>query len=648
MQILSLLSIATAVSALTASDYLWPLPKSVVDKNKSIAIGGFTVKSNLGNGPIAVDVASLNTAFTAKGGKASSNKFKVTADVDENNGWDIGAPDDLVGKKESYTLDITEKGATITAANQIGVKYGLQTLSQLITKDGKLVLATIKDEPAFPYRGLMLDTARNFFTVADIKRILDGMAASKLNVFHWHIYDSQSFPIVWDRYPQLKKAAFKNKDGSIKAYTKKDVREIVMYAYQRNIRVIPEFETPGHNAVLGHIDAKLISSWNHSPWDGNSFANNAMCSNQTVPVDKVTNDCVGGVAWWGRHYCNQPPCGQLDVRKQRAIDILEEMVSEIGGWFDDPILHVGHDEVNARAYGLVPDNWDVAPLETLHPMMRNFDKQLVQILKDNDKTLAAWDEIATDFGSDDVIPKNSLITLWQGPTVDKVKTIVSKGFKNIVLAPSDTYYLDCSPSARWCSSDYERNFPADKYDIPGYATFSGQWHNWTLIYDYEPLAGLSTAEAAAIKGGFGALWTETVKRHNLDRYVFPRVAAIAERFWSNTKRNDATATRLNRFRASLVNEKGIAAAELSYLGNKEGVVYRTEYCDGAGLTAPGQKTGECCFAGQKNTDSNGGPLLNPYSSHFDPKVNGDYCAIAALYKTNDLVYTKPAPVAYEY
>ncbi|KAI9342805.1 glycoside hydrolase superfamily [Obelidium mucronatum] len=648
MQILSLLSIATAVSALTASDYLWPLPAKVQDKGKSIAIGGFAVSSNLGAGPIAAAVASLNTAFTAKGGKASATKFKVTANVEPNNGWSVSGPENLPGVNEAYTLDITEKGATISAPNQVGIKYGLQTLSQLITKDGKLVLAKIEDKPAFPYRGLMLDTARNFFPVSDIKRILDGLAASKLNVFHWHIYDSQSFPIVWDRYPEVaQKAAFKNKDGSIKAYTKKDVQDIVKYAFERNIRVIPEFETPGHNAVLGHIDESLISSWNHSPWDGNSFASNAMCSNQTVPVDLVTNDCVGGVAWWGRHYCNQPPCGQLDVRQEKALVVLDQLINEVGSWFSDPVLHVGHDEVNPRAYGLVPDNWDVAPLETLHPMMRDFDRRLVGML--GGKTLSAWDEIVTDFGVQDIIPKNSLITVWQGPTVDKVNTIHNAGFKNIVLAPSDTYYLDCSPSARWCSSDFERTVPADKYDIPGFATFSGQWHNWTHMYDYQPLAGLSAETQKSIKGGFGAMWTETIKRNNVDRFIFPRVSVIAERFWSNpAKRDESTEKRFNRFRASLVNEKAIAAAELSYLGNKEGIVYRTEYCDGEGLKAPSQKTGECCFAGQQNTDSNGGPLLNPYSSHFDPKVNGDYCAIAALYNTNDLVYTKPAPVAYEF
>ncbi|ORY41383.1 glycoside hydrolase [Rhizoclosmatium globosum] len=596
MKFLTLLTLAAAVSAQarSATDYLWPLPQNVVDKKQTVAIGGFSVTSNLGARSIATAVASLNTAFAAKGGKTGT-KFPVVANVDPNNGWSVSGPADLVGASEAYTLDITEKGATITAPNQIGIKYALQTLSQLITNDGKLVLATVKDSPAFPYRGLMLDTARNFFPVEDIKRIIDGLAASKLNVFHWHIYDSQSFPIEWLSYPQVhQKAAYKNADGSLKIYTKKDVQDIVKYAFDRNIRVIPEFETPGHNAVLGHIDPDLISSWNHSPWDGNSFATNAMCSNQTVPVDKVTNDCVGGVVWWGRQFCNQPPCGQLDVRKEKALQILDQLINEVGSWFSDPVLHVGHDEVNTRAYGLVPDNWDSVPADALHPLMRNFDSRLLGML--GGKTLAAWDEIVTDFGVADIIPKQSLITLWNAPNgvPAAIENVAEKGFKNIAVAPSAYWYLDCSPSARWCSSDFERTVPDASLNIPGFKTFPGQWHNWTLIYDYEPLDSLSANAKSSVKGGFGALWSETVKRHNLDRYVFPRVAAIAERLWSNVKRDDKTATRLDRFRASLVNEKAIASATLEYLGNQEEFVFRPEYCDGLGLTAPGQKTAECC------------------------------------------------------
>ncbi|KAJ3284816.1 N-acetyl-glucosamine-6-phosphate deacetylase [Rhizoclosmatium sp. JEL0117] len=646
MQFVSLIALAASVSALTASDYLWPLPNQVVDKKSSVAIGGFAVTSNILNVATDPAVASLVGSFTAKGGKVGK-KFPVTANVVSNNGWSVSGPEDLPKADESYTLDITATGATISANSKVGVQYGLQTLSQLITADGKLVLATVNDKPAFPYRGFMLDTARNFFPVEDIKRIIDGLAAAKLNVFHWHIFDSQSFPIEWKTYPQVhKNAAYKNADGSFKIYTQTDIQGIVQYAFDRNIRVIPEFETPGHNAVLGWIDQNIVSSWNHSPWDGNSFATNAMCSNQTVPVNKETNDCVGGVVWWGRNYCNQPPCGQLDVRQEKALQILDQLINEVGSWFKDPVIHMGHDEINTRAYGLVPDNYDsFDSTALLTPMMRNFDARLQNML--GGKTLGAWDEVAWAYGVDDIIKKDSLITVWTGPVADTVNNAAAKGFTNIVLAPSDYYYFDCSPSAHWCSSDFERNNPPTAYNLDGFKTFAGQWHNWTLIYDYDPLAGLTDKAKATVKGGFGALWSETVKRHNLDRYVFPRIAAVAERYWSNIARNDNTATRLDRFRASLINEKGIASADLSYLGNGENFVFRPEYCDNN--SSPGQKTAECCFPGQPLTAADGSGLVAPYGSHFTPSSGySDYCKSATLYKTNDFKYVKPAPVKYQY
>ncbi|KAJ3061645.1 N-acetyl-glucosamine-6-phosphate deacetylase [Rhizoclosmatium hyalinum] len=373
-----------------------------------------------------------------------------------------------------------------------------------------------------------------------------------------------------------------------------------------------------------------------------------MCSNKTIPVADVTS-CPNEVVWWGRQYCNQPPCGQLDVRKEKALEVLDQLINEIGSWFSDPVIHVGHDEVNTRAYGLIPDNWDSVPADALHPMMRNFDTRLLGML--GGKTLAAWDEIVTDFGVADIIPKDSLITLWNVPhgAPAAIANVADKGFKNIAVSPSSHWYLDCSPFARWCSSQFERETPASALKIDGYATFTGQWHNWTMIYDYEPLDSLSTNAKSAVKGGFGALWTETVKRHNLDRYVFPRVAAIAERLWSNVKRDEKTAVRLNRFRASLVNEKRIASASLDYLGNKEDYVFRPEYCDGSGLTSPGQKTAECCFPGQPLTAADGSGLIDPYGSHYSPKSGfADYCKIASLYKTNNYKYSKPETVAYEY
>ncbi|KAI9201796.1 glycoside hydrolase superfamily [Polychytrium aggregatum] len=635
----SVLGVASAQSAAGAaplSHYLWPLPKSVVDAGQAVSVSGFWLDFSSSNAQLENVVMSAYNRFDksakikkAYGGDGPTVPVKVAIQKKVQ-----AVPAELPGIDESYTLAVTPKKVTITAATQAGAVYALQTLSQLITKDGKLRTGTITDAPRFSYRGLMLDTARNFFPVEDIKRIIDGLAYSKLNVLHWHIYDSQSFPIKWDKYPQLLNAAYKDASGKPKVYTKQDVQSIIKYAFERNVRVIPEFETPGHNAVFGHVDPSFTLDWNHSPWDGN----NAEYSNTTLPGE------TGPVIWWGRHHCNQPPCGQLNVQNPKAMAFLDELITEIGSWFADPVVHVGHDEVNLRGYGLAPDNWDVVPQDLIHPLMREFEPKLLNILKKNKKTWASWDESLTDFGIADIVPKDGIITQWRAADAP-VNALAAAGFQNIVIANSDYYYLDCSPSARWCSSDFERTVPADKYDLPGYATFSGQWHNWTKIYNFDPLADVLPQYHGNVRGGFGALWSETIKRNNLDRFAFPRVSVIGETLWSygSVKYSEAvTPLRLERFRASLVNELNIDAATLDYLGNKEPTIYRPEICDGEGTTAPFQKTNECCFPGEPLTGGDGGPLLPP--AYYEAPT--DYCRIAGSYDTDAIVHNNPSPVPY--
>ncbi|KAI8609854.1 hypothetical protein BC830DRAFT_1222013 [Chytriomyces sp. MP71] len=249
--------------------------------------------------------------------------------------------------------------------------------------------------------------------------------------------------------------------------------------------------------------------------------------------------------------------------------------------------------------------------------------------------------------------------------------IVDNGFKNIVASPNAFWYLDCSPSVKWCRNQlgpgaatffdvngkpapqltpdttYENQaaFGGKGLNETGFWHTGGQWHNWTLIYNYDPRQGLPNNTASAIKGGFGSLWSETVKRHNLDSHTFPRVSAIAERLWSDIDLNSHTAYRFDRFRASLVNELGIAAADIDYLGNQELFTFRPEWCD-TNIATAAQKTVECCFPGQPLTDQNGGELVAPYGSHFT--APSDYCKIATLYKTNSFTYIKPAAVPYAF
>ncbi|KAI8827830.1 glycoside hydrolase superfamily [Chytriomyces cf. hyalinus JEL632] len=679
-------SVASFVAALPASHYLWPMPSSVTDKNAVQAIKSWSDPTASCSG---LNIDAFINSYKAKTGKdlprsdaapgpnptqvyvpnpptcspvapkykrdySQPLDFQIKCDVKTK----LSKAAELAGVDESYSLEVTATGATITASTDIGAKYAIQSLSQLITKDGHVVLASIKDAPTYPFRGFMLDTARNFFTVDDIKRVIDGLAATKMNVFHWHIYDSQSFPIKWDAYPQLDAVKFKNDDGSLKQYSKEDVKDVVSYAFARGVRVIPEFELPGHNAVFAAIDAKLVASNNHSPWDCSSGI--PYCN--AMPANTSIGDNSGPTVWWGRHYCNQPPCGQLDIANNldAAADLVDQLVGEVGGWFEDPVIHVGHDEINPRVYGVVKDTDDHPSHRAFDKVMPAFEKKLVAILAKHNKQMAAWDEVAWDnvpsyntshpkydanavsYNSVELIPKDTIVTVWDQFYLgsELYEKIAANGFTNIIASHNNYWYFDCSPGVKWCTQAFEQGARDKSGEYILYPNHT--WHNWTTVYNYDPKDGLSKTAASAIKGGLGALWSETIKRHNLDRFVFPRAGALGERLWSNIKKDANTEARLNRFRQSLVNEHKIASADLEFLG-REKTVYRTEWCD-FNLDTPAQKTVEWGFPGQPVKSGNGSDFEgNGYVS-----IPNDYCKIAGTYKTNAFTYTSPEAIAYDF
>ncbi|KAJ3021008.1 UNVERIFIED_CONTAM: hypothetical protein HDU68_009874 [Siphonaria sp. JEL0065] len=626
---------ASVSSTLAAShfaiDYLWPAPQMVVDLNQTVAIGSFAVVNMepTDDPSIAYAIRQLNKSLAAKKGTAapaSGSVYPITVKI---TGKKVSSPSALDGADESYSIQASPKGVLISAATQVGIVYGFQTLSQLVGADGALVLANINDAPHFAYRGLLLDTARNFFPKGDILRMLDGMVYSKLNVFHWHILDSQSVPLKWDSWPQLYKngGAFKYKDGTPKVYTEQDVAEIIDYAFIRGIRVLPELSVPGRGAAFAYANPAFVSDLNYSPWD----ARNADYANATN---------LPGTVWWGRQHCAEPPCGALDVRKPEVVKFVDQLITEVGAWFKDSYVHTGHDGVDARNYQLVPDSWDTYDPSLVNPIIQKWEPKLQASLKKINKKYAAW-SYALDLGVD--TPKDSLITIEE-PGADLINSIAAKGYNNLVVSPVTVYSLDCSPSVPWCQDGFESANPDYAYNIPGYTTRTGQWKNWTTIYQFDPLQGVN--KPSAVKGSFTMMWTETIKRHNLDRYIFPRASAAAERYWSYSAApaydSVKTAARLDRFRASLVNELAIAAADISYLGNKEEIVYMSEYCDNN--TSPGQKVFEAGLAGTLINSPDGTPPVAPY--HYNELV--DYCKISGLYNTNELVYTKPQLVAYPF
>lgn len=199
--------------------------------------------------------------------------------------------------KISIASDATEVQAAIEAETYFGGRHGLETLGQLIIFDdirNELQIpgnVTIEDKPVYPYRGILLDTARNYISLPVIKRILDGMSLSKLNTFHWHITDSQSFPYVSKSNPNLSKLGAYSPS---KIYTPEDVAEVIQFGLERGIRVMPEFDAPAHVGE-GWQDTDFVACFNRKPW-----------------VD----------------YCVEPPCGQFDPTKPGLYDVLEGKFKE--------------------------------------------------------------------------------------------------------------------------------------------------------------------------------------------------------------------------------------------------------------------------------------------------------------------------------
>jgi hexosaminidase len=228
------------------------------------------------------------------------------------------------GVDESYTLNVTASGISIEAPTVWGAIHAFTTLQQLVIADGNggLIIeqpVTVVDKPNYAHRGIMLDTGRNFLSLKKIFEQLDGMALSKLNVLHWHLVDSQSWPIQLSTYPQMTKDAYSAREQ----YSHADIQAVVGYARARAIRVIPEIDTPGHAA----------SGW--------------------VQIDPSIVACAN--SWWSNddwalHTALQPNPGQLDILNNKTYEVLQGVYTEITTLFPDNVYHIGGDEIQTGCY----------------------------------------------------------------------------------------------------------------------------------------------------------------------------------------------------------------------------------------------------------------------------------------------------------
>jgi hexosaminidase len=361
---------------------------------------------------------------------------------------------------ESYALVITSSAVSLRAPTVVGALRGLETLIQLVDSDRDgffLPAVRIDDAPRFRWRGVLLDVSRHFMPVERVKRTLDGMAAVKLNVFHWHLTDDQGFRVESKRYPKLHTLGA---DGQY--YTQTEIRDVVAYARDRGIRVLPEFDMPGHTA-----------SW---------LIGYPQFASTTAPREVQRR--------FG------PSDAIMDPSREALYTFIDGFIAEMAPLFPDRYWHVGGDEVDAR-------QWDTRRIREFRRTHRlrdaaalqaYFNQRLTRILRKHNKRLVGWDEVIHPN-----LPTNSVVQSWR--SVDQLARATNAGYLSILSAP---YYLDYILSA-------EEHYNADP--VP----------QWTA---------LTQQQQALVIGGEACMWAEHVTAETVESRLWPRLAAVAERFWS--------------------------------------------------------------------------------------------------------------------
>ena len=304
-----------------------------------------------------------------------------------------------LGDDESYELTISSAQAKLSAPTTVGAMRGLETFLQLLEGDKTGFYfpgVSISDRPRFPWRGLMIDSARHYQPMEVLKRNLDGMAAVKLNVLHWHLTEDQGFRVETKKLPELHEMG---SDGLF--YTQNDVREIIQYAADRGIRVMPEFDMPGH-----------ATSW------------------------LVSHPEIGGAP--GPYKIERQPGifdPTLDPTNEKTYELLEKFFAEMAALFPDVYMHIGGDENEGKqwtANQTIQTFMREKGIKDNHQLQTYFNTRILKFLQKNGKIMMGWDEI---FQSD--LPKDVVIHSWRGQKA--LAEAARQGFRGVL---SNGYYID--------------------------------------------------------------------------------------------------------------------------------------------------------------------------------------------------------------
>lgn len=518
---------------------------------------------------------------------------------------------------EAYKLTVNEAGINIAAADSTGFFYAIQTLKQLMPHaiynrsgastaiDWTVPCVEIADQPQLGHRGYMLDVARHFFSKTEVKRILDIMATYKMNRFHWHLTDDQGWRIDIPEYPKLaqvgavRKGSFVNAGGSSKFfddteygrgmyYTLDDLREIVAYAKNLNIEIIPEIDLPGHMVAA-------VAAYPEFSCD---------------PTKKYEVRIDGGISK-----------DVLNIGKDETIDFLKCVLGHMAEIFPYKYIHLGGDECptdqwskNADCLKRVKDE-GLAGVNELQSWL--VEKLGLYLKEKYNKDIICWDELLAHWKSDNTV--KPVIMAWNH--INKSKEAADKGFKSIVV-PYQSLYLDMM------------QVPLSEVDVN--EKYQGGWgDNWVnsveTVYGVNPVASLSGKEDFCL-GVQGNMWTETCNDSvEVEYQLLPRMLALSETGWLPAAKKDFAS-----FYMRLQKNRDILDAK--------GLTYATHYFDEPDLTEQ-----EAAMAEATNLLENAKPGKVGYPSQTEyDKLSSAYAPfIADNGATGDVAALKAAIAAYK-
>ncbi|CAK4082719.1 unnamed protein product [Aphanomyces euteiches] len=479
-----------------------PLPQTYSLKNPdTVAVNVDSFKHQVTGGDATL-VAKMQTAFNADmaskktlalGGIADAGQSATIVATIQSTDASLGQQTD-----ESYELKIAGTTVTITAPTVYGYRHALATLQQLVdwcdlTRTMRMVATvTVKDSPAYKHRGILLDSARNFIPIPNMKRLILTMGRHKLNVLHLHMTDSSAFPLEIKSEPRFNQYGLYQ---SNMVYTQDAIKDLVAFAKIHGVRVIPEIDAPAHAGA----------GWQWGPDFG---------------LGELTL-CWANTPWMP--HCLEAPCGQLNTQNDHVYELLDTIWKEIGDMFDSDVYHLGGDEVWFPCWEDSPAMSSAVKNKTNHAdyieLWAKFQKRVQENLwkRFATKNITLWSSDLTTSPYFQYLPKDRVTVqtwdqLWKGDQ----KRLTDAGY-SYIASFQEAHYLDCGLNgvARkdngWCSP----------------------YKTWQVIYDQPLNPGVALENNHLVVGGELVLWTEVTGAAAMEDKIWPRAAAFAERTWRN-------------------------------------------------------------------------------------------------------------------